>query len=186
MDCGVNMLEPLLKYDPDTHSLKTARPSLLEDLELSSPTLPRSGTMRNGIVSPLPPLVRLTKETESGLWATPCASSEGSTANGTWMGTYFIRPSGKKAQTRLADQVKMTPPGMWPTPCAQDAKNSTLPPSQRERDSVPGALLRNGEKPGGQLNADWVEWLMGVPIGWTDLDVLVTGKSRTAPISSDD
>lgn len=31
---------------------------------------------------------------------------------------------------------------MWPTPAAQDAKNSALPPSQMNRDSVPGALMR--------------------------------------------
>ena len=24
---------------------------------------------------------------------------------------------------------------------------------------------------GGKLNPQWVEWLMGFPIGWTDLDV---------------
>lgn len=24
---------------------------------------------------------------------------------------------------------------------------------------------------GGKLNPTWVEWLMGFPIGWTDLDV---------------
>jgi hypothetical protein len=23
---------------------------------------------------------------------------------------------------------------------------------------------------GGQLNPNWVEWLMGLPIGWTDLN----------------
>jgi len=57
----------------------------------------------------------------------------------------------------------------YPTPCAQDAKNSTLPISQRDRDSIPGYLLSNGERPGGQLNPGWVEWLMGFPIGWTSL-----------------
>lgn len=60
----------------------------------------------------------------------------------------------------------------FPTPCAQDAKNSTLPISQRDRDSIPGYLLSNGESPGGQLNPDWVEWLMGWPIGWTSLGPL--------------
>lgn len=55
---------------------------------------------------------------------------------------------------------------MWPTPAAQDAKNSTLPPSQIERDSVPGAMIRAGHT--GQLNPQWVEWLMGWPDGWTD------------------
>jgi len=29
---------------------------------------------------------------------------------------------------------------------------------------------------GGQLNPNWVEWLMGWPIGWTDCDVLETDK----------
>jgi hypothetical protein len=32
---------------------------------------------------------------------------------------------------------------------------------------------------GGQLNPSWVEWLMGWPIGWTDLKPLVTGKFRS-------
>lgn len=27
---------------------------------------------------------------------------------------------------------------------------------------------------GGQLNPTWVEWLMGFPIGWTDLEDLET------------
>ncbi|MDT2191035.1 hypothetical protein [Paenibacillus larvae] len=49
----------------------------------------------------------------------------------------------------LATMVKM-----WPTPAAQDAKNCTLPPSQISRDTVPGAMLRDGQK--GQLNPDWV------------------------------
>ncbi len=81
---------------------------------------------------------------------------------------------------------------LWPTPAAQDGKNATLPPSQRERDTLPGAVLRTmwttptaadctgttgGRNSrslrtdvGGQLNPEWVEWLMGFPIGWTDLD----------------
>ncbi|WP_181735435.1 hypothetical protein [Thermoactinomyces daqus] len=57
---------------------------------------------------------------------------------------------------------------LWPTPTAQDGKNATLPPSQKERDSVPGALIREGQK--GQLNPNWVECLMGFPSGWTDID----------------
>jgi DNA (cytosine-5)-methyltransferase 1 len=30
----------------------------------------------------------------------------------------------------------------------------------------------------GPLNPTWVEWLMGWPLGWTDLKPLETGKSR--------
>ena len=34
---------------------------------------------------------------------------------------------------------------------------------------------------GGKLNPDWVEWLMGWPIGWTELKPLETVKSPLAP-----
>lgn len=73
------------------------------------------------------------------------------------------------------------------TPTAQDAKNSTLPASQIGRDSLVGDVMweelmqkagnisetekksmQNGN--GGQLNPDWVEWLMGFPEGWTETD----------------
>jgi hypothetical protein len=57
----------------------------------------------------------------------------------------------------------------WPTPAAQDAKNSTLPQSQSQRDSIPGAQLREGQKPGGQLNPMFVEWMMGYPRDWTEV-----------------
>ena len=30
----------------------------------------------------------------------------------------------------------------------------------------------------GQLNPTWVEWLMGFPLGWTDLKVSVTQSFR--------
>lgn len=59
-----------------------------------------------------------------------------------------------------------------PTPTCNDAKNSTLPPSQGGRDGMAGYLLRDGEQSGGQLNPDWVEWLMGWPVGWTSLQPL--------------
>ncbi|MFM1655558.1 hypothetical protein ACI7RC_26195 [Brevibacillus sp. B_LB10_24] len=57
---------------------------------------------------------------------------------------------------------------MWPTPAAQDAENATLPPSQIDRDTVPGSVMRQGQQD--QLNPDWVECLMGFPIGWTDVE----------------
>lgn len=47
----------------------------------------------------------------------------------------------------------------YSTPCAQE--------------------MRQGEQPGGQLNPDWVEWLMGWPVGWSNL-----GPLDTADIAS--
>jgi hypothetical protein len=34
---------------------------------------------------------------------------------------------------------------------------------------------------GGQLNPNWVEWLMGWPVGWTDLKPLAMDKSHFVP-----
>lgn len=96
----------------------------------------------------------ITEAVKRSMWPTPCARD--------WKGA----SSGFQAGKDLPGFVKR-----WPTPAAQDAKNSTLPPSQAGRDSIPGALLQSGQSPGGQLNPQWVEWLMGYPIGWTELSV---------------
>jgi len=99
-------------------------------------------------------------------WPTPCALEvEKDVEN--WARKRALPRSEKGGShgPNLATAVKL-----FPTPTSQDAKNCTLPPSQRERDSIPGMMLRTGEAPGGQLNPSWVEWLMNWPIGWTDTE----------------
>jgi hypothetical protein len=46
---------------------------------------------------------------------------------------------------------------MWGTPNSRDWKGT----------GFDGQL---GTQIGGQLNPTWVEWLMGFPLGWTDLE----------------
>lgn len=53
---------------------------------------------------------------------------------------------------------------MFPTPIATDWKN------RGTRDSRKGRKYQLQTHVGGQLNPTWVEWLMGFPTGWTDLD----------------
>lgn len=72
--CGLNMPASFAHYDPLTHSLKTAQCSLFEDLTLSSVTLPRSGSMRNGRLYPRPTLALRISVSGSGYWPTPRAS----------------------------------------------------------------------------------------------------------------
>jgi hypothetical protein len=61
---------------------------------------------------------------------------------------------------------------MWPTPAASDGRNWKSGYHS----------LRNpqhlGHQDVGKLNPPWVEWLMGWPIGWTDLEPLATDKFR--------
>jgi hypothetical protein len=96
------------------------------------------------------------------IYPTPSATSYGSNKS---------KSDGAKMRLSLES---MASPGHWPTPTAQDAKNSTLPPSQVTRDSVPGAQQSAGHT--GKLAPGFVEWLMGVPTGWTGLEPLEMDK----------
>ena len=69
---------------------------------------------------------------------------------------------------------------LWPTPRANDAeKRGAI--ANDPRNGLPAAALwrEKGEKrERGQLNPPFVEWLMGWPIGWTDLKPLAMDKYR--------
>lgn len=58
---------------------------------------------------------------------------------------------------------------LYATPCARDYKTG-----QRERYENPERMNALNDQIGGQLNPTWVEWLMGFPIGWTDLNASET------------
>lgn len=70
----------------------------------------------------------------------------------------------------LPTWVALSASGRVPTPTTQDAKNNNSP-SQRDRAALNVTV-------GGPLNPEWVEWLMGWPIGWTDLKPLAMDKYR--------
>ena len=52
---------------------------------------------------------------------------------------------------------------LWPTPLAQAGKG---PGNSKKKQGGPNLQTAVG----GQLNPTWVEWLMGFPAGWTDLE----------------
>ena len=69
----------------------------------------------------------------------------------------------------------------WPTPrtagmCGESGSWDLL----NKNTTVEEARLM-GAGNGGQLNPPWVEWLMGWPIGWTDLKPLEMDKSPSVP-----
>ena len=60
----------------------------------------------------------------------------------------------------------------WPTPTAHLAKEGGYPAEwTRNTPSLTVEAMKAEDLPhsSGHLNPDWVEWLMGVPTGWTDL-----------------
>jgi hypothetical protein len=60
--------------------------------------------------------------------------------------------------------------GKWPTPTAHNAKEGAFPAEYNRK------TLTLAAEVGGKLNPSWVEWLMGWPLGWTDLKRLETDK----------
>ena len=59
---------------------------------------------------------------------------------------------------------------LYPTPASRDYRSPNAKPYADRGGGKKGEQLPNFV--GGQLNPDWVEWLMGWPIGWTSLDQL--------------
>ncbi len=85
-----------------------------------------------------------------------------------------LSKDGKSSHSlNLADTVKM-----WPTPNAWDGNRG--PRSEKnlqEKNHMVNLITavqtdqrKNEQEVGGTLNPMWVEWLMGYPLGWTDLE----------------
>ena len=137
-----------------TSSSKMSPPFALADWIKYSGRSLRSGTMRSGIVYPHAPLAPLTGGIGSGLWPTP--HSNCSTGAGT---------QGRQGGLNLQTAVKMLP---TPSVCGNYNRKGASPTSGDGLATVAG----------GALNPNWVEWLMGYPIGWTDLKDSATPSSR--------
>ena len=77
------------------------------------------------------------------------------------------RPSGARIQKDLGAMVKL-----YPTPTAHISKEGAYPSEyHRNTPSLTSVATQKDDKPpqSGSLNPEWVEWLMGFPIGHTDL-----------------
>jgi hypothetical protein len=106
------------------------------------------------------------------MYPSPSAVSYGTNQGGAAGRTGPVRPS---LQT-------MARKGLWSTPRAVDGPH--LPASMTEtiRQRIVNGKATLGETTmavaGGQLNPMWVEWLMGFPLGHTDLKPLAMDKYR--------
>jgi len=153
-ECGEKWHASFTKFDPDSCSWKTHQCSLLEDLEPFLETWPQWGLMRNGECWEQRTLEQTIRGTESGFWPTP-----------TVCGNYNRKGASKTSGDGLATAV-----AKWPTPTAHMAKETNAP-SEHNR-NTPTLTAQAG----GSLNPTWVEWLMGWPLGWTDLKPLEMDK----------
>lgn len=146
---GHRWQELSVRYDLASSRWRTHQCLWDEDLHWSSVSLPKWGMTRAGVCW------------EQLTWAPPTNDIE-----------FGLLPLITKS---------MRTERTWPTPVASMAKGSSVNAltrksgANRSNDRLDHAVMAVD---GGHLNPEWVEWLMGWPIGWTDLKPLETAKFR--------
>ena len=196
--CGEKWRASFVRYDHDSSLWRTHQCSLLGDLEQFLETWPQWGLMRDGECWEQRTLEQTIRGTESGLspngvdsfhtpnttgldggsnsrkalkkrqenWPTPDANCGKRGTQPEWTPK---RKSGQPAEYTINQAVRDK---MYPTPTCHNAKECASP-SEYNRNTP--TLETHA---GGKLNPMWVEWLMGWPLGHTDLKPLEMDKSH--------
>jgi len=139
---GLGLEQPLANYDPITQSWKTSEDTSLWGEPQLLATLPISGMTRSGVLFLQVDWVPLIDANGLSLWPTP-TTQEVEHPNLTLTATGRRQSLNGKTSWSLglADAVQVRP--------SQNINNIPI---------------------GGKLNPTWTEWLMGFPLGWTDLE----------------
>lgn len=119
-----------------------------------------SATPAKRLLFRLAPSMPHTEEADAQFWPTPRAQE--------WKDVVTSLPPSRikdKGKDNLTQRVARSL--LYPTPTARMGK---APSNTETRQGAPDLQTVVG----GQLNPLWVEWLMGFPIGWTDLNALET------------
>ena len=164
---GLGLEMPLAHYNQSTQSWRMSEDISLWGEYKSLENLPKSGMTRNGVLYQQLEWVRPIDANESLLWPTPRSSS----AMAEDLNSIRERlENGKNYKSRLEEAI-----AMWPTPTYGKLAGGTGGMQQIEAKYLAGEItteerraMRAGN--GGKLNPMWVEWLMGFPLGWTDLE----------------
>lgn len=192
--CGLPPSDAFAWYDPATASLRTFQASLIADISPpSSVTLPKAGLMSGGVCYRRLSWERRIGEIGSGWWqsAIPTPTKEDAGRSGSREGWEKYKSGWQTSQWRLRNWAHAFPTpadpttgggarrGLWPTPTQRDWRSGKASEKTHARNSRPLSEQIGHQENGGQLNPDWVAWLMGWPIGWEDLKPL--GMDRFQP-----
>jgi hypothetical protein len=120
-------------------------------------------------------LEQTTRGTESGLLPNGVDSFHTPNTKGLNGGSNSMKALKKRQEKWAALNASDNKDRMLPTPTAHNAKECNSP-SEKNR-NTPTLATHDG----GKLNPMWVEWLMGWPLGWTDLKPLEMDKSHSVP-----
>ena len=161
---GGSLLESLASYDRATSSWRTSQHSLLGGLTEFSDRWPRAGTMRAGTIYRRAPLVPRISETGFGYLPTPDASL--GAFKGFSIGTHAMDANSLFLKETVGERPSGTKIGNSLRWCQE--------------------FIQEWLRTGGGLNPEWIEVLMGFPIGWTALEDSATPSCRKSQSTSDD
>ena len=185
-----------MSYDFESSSWKTCQQSLFEDCQQSLEALPKSGMTVNGRLYQLHNAEHPILDAGGLPLPTPTASDAGPAAilnentNIVYTGKGTPRKvsnNGVNGSLGLARTVMLLP-----TPTVNESKNNPSGASQWDRNgslNVEAAKMHGLDKTTGKdflLNPQFVEEMMGFPIGWTDLKHSETQSCPNALNGSDD
>lgn len=205
--CGTRWRGWLAKFDPNSSLWRTAQCSLLEEESESLQTLPRWGMTQSGWLWELPMLAHHTNATEYGFtpkmptpnaWdgkRGPMSKELMETGKHQVSLVTYVKHNPERFPTPTASDHKEQPTSAswkakggvnyklsnpeirakWGTPKAQDSRHAL---TDRGKGNLGEQV--SGLHNGGKLNPQWVEWLMGYPIGWTGLLDAEMDKSPSA------
>ncbi len=171
--CGRTYGDTSQQLDLLNASLKTSRDTSRLDSPASSAIWKKMVIDRRGEYSQRVKSAHHTRESESSSWATARTSdASGGPRKLNYKGQRIsVSDPTKTYGANLSDQVRH-----WPTPSAhearlgyQDRSDTTKKGTQESLTTVIVNKAGGRSVCTGHLNPDWVEWLMGVPTGWTGL-----------------
>lgn len=186
-------------FDRVSSSWRTSQLCLDEEWESFSATWPTWGLMLNGAAYRRPPLVPRTFARGCLLWPTPTASMGERGGRGDLYAIargqpnrhcgfkFFPTLTVNDARSSTMPQSQLERRSLIGFIMQEGTLLSTPIASRRGQRKKKGTNKKGGgrslsEDVGklgdrGALNPPWVEWLMGFPIGWTDLEESVTPSS---------
>ena len=159
------------KWNPISSSWRMSEDWLMgltHTLRKSLGVFPRQGTVQNGVCAPLPKQEHRIYVKDGGAWPTPDSSPRGPRA------IDLVNANGKSVNRRNSKQQR----GIDLETAVKIASEFATPQSRdyrignTNRWDNPNRSRNLNDQIGGSLNPDWVEWLMGIPIGWSSTEPL--------------
>lgn len=170
--CGRGYETPLATFDPDTQYWKMCGDIPLWEEPPLLQSLPLSGMCRSGELFRQDPWEHLIDEIGYLLWPTPTAVTRPMEGNVRIFRAKIRAGEMTEEEANLilgksVWEAQGKIPALWPTPVAKGGldggahSRAALKKLENTSQEVP---------PSGKLNPRWLEWLMGFPIGWTELE----------------